>query len=96
MHRPTPQQITIRRLDHLLGLSDRELCVEDHRTGPAPGDWPCGRNEINPDGDVKSCCALGEWARKPRGRRGRRGCTRHIAAEIRAEHWLYRRQIAED
>jgi hypothetical protein len=91
--RPAPREITVRRLTFLISLPDRALCIEDHRTGPAHGTWPCGRNDAGLLGDVISCSAPGTWARTPRLQAGRRGCTRHVAAEIRAEHWHYRDAI---
>lgn len=93
MARSIPRNITLRRLNQMIDMPDHVLCREDHRTGPTYTEWPCGRNEIGPDGDVVQCSALGEWARKPSHRPGRRGCTRHVAAEIRAELTRYRRAI---
>lgn len=94
----TPGQVSIQRLNYLIGLPDRELCREDHKTAALPMEAraACGWwFVIDQDGKAVSvpCGDQGEWGTHVDGVGARRGCTECVATSIRARLWLQRQAL---
>lgn len=90
----TALDITLQRYTHLLGLTDHDLCREDHRTAAiACIGRTCTRSEITDQGHVQACTDPGGWGIQVPGSGVRRLCTQHAAGSIRARLWLQRQRL---
>lgn len=94
----TPDQISIQRHNYLLGLPDRELCREDHKTSAlADGQrGACGWWFISDGQGTVPCGHPGEWGTYVDGIGARRGCTGCVATAIRARLWLQRQRLIRE